>query len=145
MTSKKGTDRELYIASKFKKEGGYVTVRKYASIGAYDFIAFRKANCEGSPFGHCHSEMLAIQVKGNPYDVADRQALVDDAASFGARPVWVYRETRKAMLGLTKDGKPRTQAKWMTVYLDEPYLDWSKAIILKGKKKMKPGITKLKN
>jgi Holliday junction resolvase len=131
MTSRKGTKRELYIAEKFKKEG-YITLRKYASIGSYDFIGFRKAQCEGSPFGHCHSEMIAIQVKGTPWELVEesKQQLIKDANEFGARPIWVYREVRKSVLGFYKNGKPR-RPEWRTVYLDEPYLDFTKALVMK--------------
>lgn len=115
MTSKKGTDRELYIAHKFG-ELGYKTMRSYASLGSYDFIAFKKADC-----AQCHSEILLIQVKGDPkpssFPEEDKQALLRDAAQVGAKPVLVYRETRKKILGLTKKGKPRKQAIWMTKYL----------------------------
>ena len=135
MTSRKGTQRELYIAEKFKEEG-YITMRSYASIGSYDFIGFRKAQCDGSPFGHCHSEMIAVQVKGEPWEMTEegKAKLLKDAAYFGARPVWVYRETRKTVLGFYKNGKPR-RPQWRTVYLDEPYLDFTKALVMKPTKK----------
>ena len=102
-------------------------MRNYASIGSYDFIAFRKAqgctcNCIGC---NCnikhHTEMLMIQVKGDPkpssFPEEAKQALLKDAENAGARPVLVYRETRKKVLGLTKKGKARKQGVWMTVYL----------------------------
>lgn len=87
-------------------------MRKYASLGSYDFIAFKKADCV-----QCHSEMLLIQVKGDPWDFPEeeRKALITDAMEVGAKPVLVYRETRKKELGLTKEGKQRTQAIWKTV------------------------------
>lgn len=115
MTSKKGTDRELYIAHKFGKEG-YMTMRSYASLGSFDFIAFKRAS--SNPDFHL-TNMLLIQVKGDPraYPEEEKQALLNDCEKAGARPVYVYRETRKKKLGLTKKGKQRTQAKWMTVYL----------------------------
>lgn len=139
MTSRKGTKRELYIAEKFQREGGWITVRKYASIGSYDFIAFRKAQCAGSPFGHDHSEMLAIQVKGTPWELTEegKNELIKDADYFGARPVWVYREIRKSVLGFTKAGKQRTQARWITVYLDEHWKDFTKIIPKQKGKKVK--------
>ena len=140
MTSRKGTQRELYIAKKFGKEG-YVTVRKYASLGSYDFIAFRKAECQGSFFGHCHSEMLCIQVKGTPWEFTeiDKAELLKDSAHVGARPVLVYRETRKTKLGLTKEGNQRTIAKWITVYLDEQ--DEEKIKKIKRRKKLTASVS----
>lgn len=128
MTSRKGTQRELYVAEKFGKLG-YITMRKYASIGSYDFIAFRAGSCD-----HCSSsDMLAIQVKGTPWEMTEegKNELIKDAEEFNARPVWIYRETRKSILGFYKNGKQRTTAKWITVYLDEPYLDFTKALIMK--------------
>ena len=93
-------------------------MRNYASIGSYDFIAFRKAICDSSVR---HSEILLIQVKGDPkpssFPEEAKNKLLNDAALAGARPVLVYRETRKKVLGLTKKGKARKQGVWMTVYL----------------------------
>jgi hypothetical protein len=115
MTAKKGTQRELYIAHKFGKLG-YRTMRSYASLGSFDFIAFKRASANND----IHlTNMLLIQVKGDPYGFSEenKQLLLKDAEDAGARPVLVYRETRKKKLGLTKKGKQRTQARWETVYL----------------------------
>ena len=112
MTSRKGSERERYIAKKFGKLG-YMWMRSYASLGSFDFIAFKKAwTC-----GEVHSDLLLIQVKGDPWDKPDWKQLLKDSRQAGARPVYVYREIRKTKLGKTKDGKQRTQAKWITVYL----------------------------
>ena len=91
-------------------------MRSYASLGSFDFIAFKRADCQSS---WRHTDMILIQVKGDPYGFPEeaKQLLLEDSEKAGARPVLVYRETRKKKLGLTKKGRQRTQAKWETVYL----------------------------
>lgn len=145
MTSKKGTDREHYIKNKFSTKDGWTCMRSYASLGPYDFIAFRRANCGGSLFGDYHTEMLMFQVKGTPQEFKEmhKQPLLDKAYLAGARPVLVYRENRISVLGaFTKNGKPRARnangtlkiGKWTTVFLDTEKLPYVRPIKKKEKK-----------
>lgn len=89
-------------------------MRNYASIGLYDFIAFKRCPCITClTFFSLHCQMLIIQVKGDPWDNPDREGLIKEAKKVGARPVLVYREIRAGVIG-----KDKKNGKWITVYLD---------------------------